>query len=165
MTTSDAISTASLVVAFFSLLVAVGSLVIVLYDRRTMLLCRAREGEWMEVGRTVGGENLLRGVVEVYNRSTRPNVITSYRYFGHTSSDDWVALESERYTIGTDIHNASPLTIPPYSGVEVRVACFIPAQQLPEITEVKAVIVDVHGHAFSFIVWARNQKRLTNSVQ
>jgi len=123
------------------------ALLFVLYDRRPRLTLRARRGKWYTLTPTVsGGEVIFRGVIEVYNRSSRSNAIGGYRFRCKLNSG-WREMESEFYKKtyrfdGPDgpepeMANRTPFALSPYSGEEIHVQAIV---KLPHTAELPVEI-------------------------
>jgi hypothetical protein len=157
------------ILAIFSFLFSVASFAYVNYDRRVKLVPRARKGKWCVLDPTHDRkETILRGVIEVYNHSSRPNTIVSYRLYTDNNGVH-EEFESELYSNterdqakpgeGGDEQkfNVTPLTIPPYSGVPVSIQAIIKGKHslamgyLPVMVEIE----DVFGKRYSTQVKAQ----------
>jgi len=158
-----------------ALLFSMASFAYVNYDRRVKLLLRPRKGEWCVLDRATNGrETIFRGVIEAYNHSSRPNTIRGYRFWINNSGvhED---LESEMAAIGErndpplpdeqeriELFNVTPLPIPAYTGVEVRVYAIVkgvhtlPENHLPITVEIE----DIHGKRYTAVVDASRTERL-----
>ena len=78
----------------------------------------------------------MRGIIEVYNHSSRTNTIVSHRFYTDTNGVH-EEFESELYSNAErdqakpveggeeQKFNVTPLTIPPYSGVETSIQAII----------------------------------------
>jgi hypothetical protein len=151
----------SITISFISLCLSALAVSIVVFDRRTKLLVRLREGKWIELS-----NDMLLGVIEIYNRSTRPNAITSYKYEARDTEGKWVRLESERYELHNPdqgrlnaVHNETPLLIAPYSGVAVRIACFGTWDNFPQQLEIKLSIQDLFEKGYTIPINLRRNKQ------
>ena len=107
-------------------------------------------------------ETILRGIIEVYNHSSRPNTIVSYRFYTDNNGVH-EEFESELYSNterdqakpeesgGEQKFNVTPLTIPPYSGVEVSIQAIIKGKHslvmgyLPVMVEIEDVFGKRYG--------------------
>lgn len=156
----------SLVVSSLSFLVSAAAFGFVLYDRRPVLAVHGREGAWIvwEDNILRPGEKLMRGILEVYNRSARPNSIKSYAYRAKTRDGKSVELFSELYTVeekidgkvvSSRVHNQTPLVISPYTGVEVSFACFVPIEILAKTIEIVVTISDVYEKSYAAAIVSR----------
>jgi hypothetical protein len=153
---SDLLSALGLAVSVSSLIVSASALGFVLYDRRSGLIVRLREGRWVELP----SKTLLKGEVEVYNRSSRPNTISAYRYSAQTIEDKWVDLETERYDLGASdgIHNETPLVVPAYTGVVVKIASFADDwRRFPRHLTVRMRLVDIFGMTYDSDIPVENR--------
>src|SRR6185503_5132261 len=75
------------------------ALFFVLKDRRPALDLRRKLGDWCKVSMTMGAsEVMFRGVIEVYNRSSRANAIRAYAFEYKLPDGAWKPMESEQYT-------------------------------------------------------------------
>lgn len=148
------------------IVLSVLSLAFVLFDRRARLAVRTRKGKWCELTPTMGTEGLMifRGVIEAYNRSSRANAIRDYRFEAKIDGK-WQEMESEKYrnTYRTmtaedeEIFNATPLTLAPYSGVELKIQAFVPIPSWTrgyELT-VRVTIEDLFGKRYRVEVTAQ----------
>ncbi len=140
-------------------IISLVALLIVIYDRRPRLALKARKGEWYTLTPTMGGnEVIFRGVVEVYNRSNRANAIRGYHFRCKQQDGSWKDMESERYRNGyrtgtsadDQSFNETPLSLAPYSGVEVPVQAFVKIIKLrrPYELPVKIEIEDLFGKRY-----------------
>lgn len=158
-----------------ALLFSIASFAYVNYDRRVKLLLRPRKGEWCVLDRATNGrETIFQGIIEVYNHSSRPNAIRSYRYWIDNNGvhED---LESEMVSIGEcsdpripvekeykELFNVTPLPIPAYTGVEARIYAIVrgvhtlPGNHLPITVEIE----DIHGNCYTAVVKASRTERL-----
>jgi hypothetical protein len=163
--------TMSILALFFS----IASFAYVNYDRRVKLLLRPRKGDWCVLDRATNGrETIFQGIIEVYNHSSRPNAIRSYRFWTDNNGvhED---LESEMVSIGErsdpripvekeykELFNVTPLPIPAYTGIEahiyaiVRGAHTLPGNHLQITVEVE----DIHGKRYTAEVKASRTERL-----
>ncbi|HET9741869.1 MAG TPA: hypothetical protein VFQ00_03880 [Terriglobales bacterium] len=103
-----------------------------------------------------GGKIIFNGVIEMYNASNRANAVRDY-YFAGKRNGKWEALESELYQnvekengkqVAVEMFNQTPLTIPPYSGVEIRVQAFLKGPQ-PYEMEIKIEVEDLFGKRYA----------------
>jgi hypothetical protein len=158
-----------------ALLFSIASFAYVNYDRRVKLLLRPRNGDWCVLDRAINGrETIFRGIVESYNHSSRPNAIRGYRFWIDNNGvhED---LESEMAAIGeqndpplpdeqeiSELFNVTPLPIPAYTGVEVRIYAIVkgvhtlPGNHLPITVEIE----DIHGKRYTAVVKASRTERL-----
>jgi hypothetical protein len=127
------------------------ALSIVLFDRRPRLSLKSRKGKWYTLTPTMSsGEVIFKGIVEVYNASSRANAIRGYHFRCKLPDGTWKDMDSERYKItafrsGSDLDepatfNETPLSLAPYSGAEVPVQAIVKMPrpyELPIIVEVK----------------------------
>ncbi|MGC2742614.1 MAG: hypothetical protein WA672_05455 [Candidatus Angelobacter sp.] len=111
-----------------SIVIAFTALFVSLRDRWPHLELRARKGDWCKLDETVDGKELIfRGIIEVYNISSRANAIHGYEFWSKREGDNWEKMESERYDVESfskgidEVSNKTPLTLAPYSGSEVSI--------------------------------------------
>ncbi len=139
------------------------ALFFVLKDRRPRLDIRAKRGDWYKLTKTLTGSELIfRGVVEVYNRSSRANAIREYRFDFKDSDGKWKSMESEQYTNresnGADapekVFNQTALTIAPYSGTEVPVQALTKIQRPKGGLFVRTRMKDLFGKEYQLEVSA-----------
>ena len=89
--------------------------------------------------------------IEVYNVSPRANAIREYRFWTKDEHDKWTMMESERYELSFNdgkeprVFNHTPITLAPYSGIEVSIEAFTP---LPKLNQVKVEIEDLFGKRY-----------------
>jgi len=158
-----------------ALLFSIASFAYVNYDRRVKLLLRPRKGAWCVLDRATNGrETIFQGIIEVYNHSSRPNAICSYRFWTYNNGvhED---LESEMVSIGErsdpriqvekeykELFNVTPLTIPAYTGIEAHIYAIVrgvhtlPGNYLPITVEIE----DIHGKRYTAEVKASRTERL-----
>lgn len=158
-----------------ALLFSIAAFAYVNYDRRVKLLLRARKGDWYVLDRATNGrETIFRGIIEVYNHSSRANAIQDYRFWIDNNGvhED---LESEMASIGErsvqlapdeeeakELFNVTPLPIPAYTGIEARIYAIVrgthtlPGDHLPIMVEIE----DIHGKRYSVEVKASRTQRL-----
>ena len=158
-----------------ALLFSIASFGYVNYDRRVKLFLRARKGDWYVLDRATNGkETIFRGIIEVYNHSSRANAIQGYRFWIDNNGvhED---LESEMVSIdersvqlapeeeeAKELFNVTPLPIPAYTGIEARVyaivkgAHMLPGNHLPIMVEIE----DIHGKRYRAEVKASRTERL-----
>jgi len=104
---------------------------------------------------------MFAGVVEVYNSSSRPNVIREYRFWGRTSTGEWQPMESEQFhetNQQTDEHdhsNVTPLVLAPYSGTGARVAALSRQFTSPAELRIRVEVEDLFGRTYRVEVTAR----------
>lgn len=128
---------------------------VVLYDRRARLVLRTRRGEWSTLKRASSGEVIFKGVVEVYNRSSRASAIREYHFQYRTEEGIWETMESERYEDEGETFNPTPLLLPPYSGTEVRVEAIARIPH-PHELPVRIMIEDLFGTTYAVEVLAKS---------
>ena len=167
----------SAIIALLALFVSAASLAYVTLDRRIKLVVRARKGDWYVLDPAFGqNETLFRGVLEVYNHSARPNSLCGYRFWIENNGvrED---LESEMVRISSpreekdetpqhaskdERYNVSPLTVAPYSGIEVNIHAIIKGKHvlLQEFLPITVEVEDVFGKRYQAIVHAKRSARL-----
>ncbi len=163
------------IMSVLALLFSIASFAYVNYDRRVKLLLRPRKGDWCVLDRATNDrETIFRGIIEAYNHSSRPNAIRGYRFWIDNNGvhED---LESEMAAIGernnpplpdeqetSELFNVTPLPIPAYTGVEVRLYAIVksvhtlPGNHLPITVEIE----DIHGKWYTAEVKASRTQRL-----
>ena len=163
------------IMSVIALLFSIASFAYVNYDRRVKLLLRPRKGDWCVLDRATNGkETIFRGIIEIYNQSSRANAVRSYRFWIDNMGvhED---LESEMASIGernnpsgadekdsSELFNVTPLPVPPYTGVEARIYAIVkgvhtlPGNHLPISVEVE----DIHGKRYTTVVQASRTERL-----
>jgi hypothetical protein len=165
----------SSIMSILALLFSVASFAYVNYDRRVKLLLRPRKGDWCVLDRASNGrETIFRGIIEAYNHSSRPNAIRGYRFWIDNNGvhED---LESEMAAIGernipplpdeqetSELFNVTPLPIPAYTGVEVRLYAIIKSVHtlLGDHLPITVEIEDIHGKHYTANVKASRTERL-----
>ena len=128
---------------------------------RRRLLVRPRKASTYntyKLHRTGQGTVAFLGGVEVYNLSSRSNAIRGYEFWRKKDDGKWVPMESQNYKEhsedGTYLNrNQTPITLAPYSGVEVRVLAFTSEPQ-PSEMEVRIEIEDLFGKRYRLEVKA-----------
>ena len=165
-------------VSVVALLFSIASFLYVNYDRRVKLLLCPRKGDWCVLDRATNErETIFRGVIEIYNQSSRPNAIRGYRFWVEKDGvhED---LESEMVDVGeqrvapasderetSELFNVTPLSIPAYSGIEARIYAIVkgthtlPENHLPITVEIE----DVHGKRYTAEVRASRTARLVHA--
>lgn len=137
------------VIAVVSAIISSAALFVTLYDRRPHLSVRRRKGDWYKLDQR-GSECLFRGVVEVYNWSSRANAIENYEFWARREGGDWEKMESEYYKSSSkgeviiETFNVTPLLLGPYSGVEARVSSIAKSQR-PAKLGIRIEIEDLFG--------------------
>jgi hypothetical protein len=141
------------------IVISVTALFISLRDRRPRLTLRSRKGDWCKLTGTVNkSEVMFRGLVEVYNVSGRANAIRGYEFWGRRDSGSWEKMESELYRESAaggpaEKSNQTPLTLAPYSGIEVDVLAFTKMPQ-PYQMQVRVEVEDLFGKRYRVDVTA-----------
>lgn len=123
---------------------------------------------------TNGRETIFRGIIEIYNQSSRPNAVRGYRFWIDNNGvhED---LESEMASIGersappvrdeqetSELFNVTPLPIAAYTGTEARIYTIVkgvhrlPGNHLPVMVEIE----DIHGKRYTAVVQASRTGRL-----
>lgn len=166
----------SVFIALLAVAISVVSLGYVLYDRRSKVVLRARKGDWYVLDPALKqNETLLRGVIEIYNHSARPNTVCGYRFWidNNCLRED---LESEMVEIveppenvesssaERTTFNVTPLLLAPYAGVEARIHAIIKGKHvlLLDHLPVTVEIEDVFGKRSKITVKARRSEALLN---
>ena len=161
--------------AVIALLFSIASFAYVNYDRRVKLLLQPRKGDWCVLDRATNGRGtIFRGIIEIYNHSSRPNAVRGYRFWIDNNGvhED---LESEMAAVGeqsvppapdeqesSELFNVTPLPIPPYTGTEARIYAMVkgahtlPGNHLPITVEIE----DIHGKRYAAVVQASRTERL-----
>jgi hypothetical protein len=161
-----------------ALLFSIASFAYVNYDRRVKLLLRPRKGDWCVLDRATNGrETIFRGIIEVYNQSSRPNAIRGYHFWVDNNGihED---LESEMVQIGeqrvaleadereaSELFNVTPLSIPAYSGIEARIHAMVKGTHtlLGNHLPITVEIEDVHGKRYTAQVKASRTAALVQA--
>lgn len=134
------------------LVISIATFWIVVFDRRPRLILRSRKGLWSMLSpmHTVRGtEVTFAGIIEVYNPSSRSNSIRNYQVSVLSFDKTWLDMESEYVTYdshdgtGSHVYNQSPLSLPPYSGIEVRVFGVGQVDNLEKAMHVRIVLEDL----------------------
>ena len=134
-----------------ALMMSIIALYITLHDRRARLTLRARHGHWcvLESGTPI----MFAGIIEAYNLSSRATALQQYFFWEQTASGEWREMESEYYQetetqggerIASHASNTTPLTIAPYSGVELRLRAMTALSQ-PRSMRVRVEVEDIFG--------------------
>ena len=139
-------------IGYLSLVVSIVALSVALWDRRPRLLVRARKGKW-----TSWRGNMLAGIVEVYNNSSRTNTISGYKIAAKDEHGEWNELESERYEEryeepdegGEIVFNQTPVVLEAFSGAAIRFGAFAERHKLPQDLTVRVAVLDLSGKAYS----------------
>jgi hypothetical protein len=94
-------------------------------------------------------------VVEVYNLSARANAIRRYVVYELRPDGQWKSMDAEyswdRLDSASDeeVCNRTPLTIPPYSGVEAHILAHSAIKEQKREIVLKIEIEDLYGRRFS----------------
>jgi hypothetical protein len=165
----------SVIIAPLAFVFSIASFAYIYYDRRIKLVVRARKGDWYVLDPAIKqDETLLRGVIEVYNHSSRPNTICGYRFWTDNNGvhED---LESEMVEIvekeqapnskGDEKRqqfNVTPLTLAPYSGIEVHIHAIVKGKHvlLQDHLPITVEVEDVFGKHYKAEVNAKRSSRL-----
>jgi len=150
--------------SFFKVAVPVAISVIALWitlkDRRPRLRLKARKGKWCILRpATDGREFIFSGIIEVYNVSARANAIRGYEMWGKRDNGHWEKMDSERYRMtvpdfaDAEVFNHTPITLAPYSGIEVYVQGIAKMPQ-PYEMDVKVLVEDLFGKQYHVVVRA-----------
>ena len=120
-----------------------------------------RKGDWYVFRRSRDGkEFIFKGVVEVYNGSSRGNAIRGYRFYWRAKQhSDWTAMESEYYRHDDreteEQSNVTPLGLAAYSGAEAKVMAIgrqsMPAMELLILVELE----DLFSKTYEVVVTAK----------
>ena len=162
MTQQDALRLLSnLLFKVLPIIMSAIALYFVLRDRRPRLLLQARRSFGFRVYRlkhTMNGRTAFMGGVEVYNRSGRSNAIRSYAFWRKNEIGKWIPMESQNYQEksedGTvEERNPTPVTLPPYSGTEVKVMAFTETAEAREM-DIRIEIEDLFGKRYRVEVQA-----------
>lgn len=168
-------SAVSAVIALLALILSIASFAYVSYDRRSKLVVQARKGDWYVLDPAIRqNETLLRGVIEVYNQSSRPNTICGYRFWTdnngvHEELESEVVdfVEKEQPANCEEVEkrqqfNVTPLTLAPYSGIEVHIHATVKGKQvlLQDHLLVTVEVEDVFGKRYQAEVKAKRSSRL-----
>jgi hypothetical protein len=165
----------SAIIALLALIFSIAAFAYVSYDRRMKLVVRARKGDWYVLDPAIKqDETLLRGVIEVYNHSSRPNTICGYRFWTDNNGVREV-LESEMVEIVEEEQatnseederrqqfNVTPLALAPYSGIEVHIHAIVKGKHvlLQDHLPVTVEVEDVFGKRYKAEVKAKRSSRL-----
>jgi hypothetical protein len=143
-----------------SFVISLIAITLTLKDRRPRLILKARKGNWCLLkANLIKKEIVFTGIIEVYNASNRANAIRDYRFWGKREGSLWEKMESELYKNSeqeadkVEIFNQTPFTVPPYSGVEMRVQAISKGPQ-PYEMEIKIEVEDLFGKHHSVEVKA-----------
>lgn len=156
---SDGLSSFVPYVAYLSFILSFAALFVTLYERRARLLVHMRKGRW-----TSWRGDLLIAVLEVYNKSSRPNTVSGYCLEAKSADGKWIPLESERYEPsiegedGVEVFNDTPVTLAPYSGMAVKVGAFGQWHTLPSDLSVRVSAVDLFGTPHRVVFTVVNRK-------
>ena len=171
-TSASAVST---VIALVALVISIASFAYVSYDRRIKLVIRARKGDWYVLDPAIKqNETLLRGVLEIYNHSARPNTICGYRFWIDNNGvredleSEMVEIVEKQQTANPEEvrepqqFNVTPLTLAPYSGIEARIHAIIKGKHvlLQEYLPITIEVEDVFGKSYRAEVKAKRSARL-----
>lgn len=155
VTSQPAASDLKTVVPFVSAVIALLALFVTMHDRRSRLQLRSRKGDWYKLNDSVDRRDLIfRGVVEVYNLSSRANAIREYEFWGKRESGDWERMESEMYG-GREEESSNPTPFPlgPYSGAQAKVLAFAKMPR-PKEMQVRIEVEDLFGKRYRVEVTA-----------
>jgi len=143
-------------------LVAVIALYVTLKDRKAKLLVRPRKSgvyHPYRLQRTAKGQIAFVGGIEVYNLSSRSNAIRDYTFWRKDNDDAWHMMESQNYREHAPEEetfmnrNQTPLVLPPFSGVEIRVMAFASLPQEYEM-HVRIQVEDLFSDHYQIEVTA-----------
>lgn len=102
---------------------------------------------------------IFEGVIEAYNLSARANAIRGYQFWEQNEGGEWTFLKSELYsqldvaTTKVTHCNQTPLSLAPYSGVEVRVGAFTTSSQARNL-RVRVEVEDLFSKRYQVEVTA-----------
>ena len=149
-----------IVISFVALFFSFINLFFTLKDRRPRLLLRPRKAtvyHTYKLHPTADGGVAFVGGVEVYNLSGRPNAIRGYEFWRKKDDGEWLAMESQNYNETSEEgyleRNKTPVTLAPYSGIEVRVLAFMPKPQPFELP-IRIEVEDLFGKRYNIEVTA-----------
>lgn len=154
-------------ISVLALLFSIASFAYVNYDRRVKLLLRPRKGDWCVLDRATNGrETIFRGIIEIYNQSSRANAVRGYRFW-IDNNGVYEDLESEMVSIAdeqdtSELFNVTPLPIAAYTGTEARIYAVVKGVHgLPgNHLAVTVQIEDIHGKRYTAVVRASRTERL-----
>jgi hypothetical protein len=168
-------SAVSAIVALLAFIFSIASFGYVSYDRRVKLVVRARKGDWYVLDpATKQNETLLRGVIEVYNHSSRPNTICGYRFWTDNNGvheefeSEMVEVVEKQEPANSEEDekrqqfNVTPLTLAPYSGIGVPIHAIVKRKHdlLLDHLPVTVEVEDVFGNHYKAEVKAMRSARL-----
>lgn len=157
------VSVWSAIIPMLGSILSVASFTYVRYDRRIKLVVRPRKGDWYILDPAIkGNETLLRGVIEVYNHSSRPNTICGYNFWVDNNgvhedleSEMGEAVRREQPSNSEGENkpqqfNVTPLTLAPYSGIEVPIWAIVRGKHvlLQDHLPVTIEVEDVFGKRY-----------------
>lgn len=147
------------ILSIASAVISLIALFVTLKDRWPRLSVGIRKGEWCKLKPTVDRTQVVfKGLVEVYNVSNRANTIRGYEFWSKEEDRGWIKMDSQLFMesdSGEDKkgekevvrYNVTPLTLGPYSGMEVRVMAFKKGTQ-PAKMDVRMQVTDVFGKKY-----------------
>lgn len=145
-----------------AIVLSVIALSVTLWDRKSKLLLKARKGSTYNpyrLKKATDGSFAFLGGVEVYNRSSRANAIRDYSFWRKGESGQWIAMESQNYQESSADRvdrNKTPVTLAPYSGVEIKVVAFTRMPQQPYELKVRIGLEDLFGNRYQIEVNAQS---------
>lgn len=152
-----------------SFVLSVTALTISVRDRRPHLVVRPRKGDWAKFVVTHTDKDVMfKGVVEIYNRSSRANAIRDYAFWCKRETR-WEPMESERFKnihqrqrdqfgeIKEKVSNVTPLALAPYSGIEAEVMAFTGLPPAHEIM-IRIEVEDIFGKRYRTEVLANDHR-------
>jgi hypothetical protein len=154
-------------ISVLALLFSIASFAYVNYDRRVKLLLRPRKGDWCVLDRATNGrETIFRGIIEIYNQSSRSNAVRGYRFWIDNNGvhedleSEMVSIADEQET--SELFNVTPLPIAAYTGTEARIYAIVKGgHELPgNHLAVTVQIEDIHGKRYTAVVRASRTERL-----
>lgn len=143
------------------ILISIVALSVVVYDRRPRLKLRARKGDWNTLKATLHKtEVIYKGIIEVYNVSSRANAIVGYEFWEKREGEDWTKMQSQQFqdifdNVPVDVSNVTPFTLLPYSGSEMTVMAFTKMPQ-PFVMQVRVEVEDLFGKRYQAVVEAKS---------
>ena len=149
-------------ISVLALLFSIASFAYVNYDRRVRLLLRPRKGDWCVLDRATNGrETIFRGIIEIYNQSSRANAVRGYRFWiDNNGAHEMGFIADEQET--RELFNVTPLPIAAYTGTEARIYAIVKGVHgLPgNHLAVTVQIEDIHGKRYTAVVRASRTERL-----
>jgi hypothetical protein len=118
---------------------------------------------------TTQGQVAFVGGIEIYNRSGRANAVRGYRFWRKGEAGEWIAMESQNYKESSEdktyLHrNLTPVTLSPYSGVEVKVLAFTTAKPV-ESMDIRVEVEDLFEKQYYLEVTASYSLATQQSIE